>query len=50
MGGALAKDPKGVYIHDNGRPMLGHKLQGKSKREMAYLGLAVDDSDGKNGK
>lgn len=38
----LAKEPKGVYLHDDGRPMLGRKLKGKSKREMAYLGLAVE--------
>ena len=45
----LAKEPKGVYIHDDGRPMLGRKLKGKSKREMAYLGLTVNDADGKDG-
>lgn len=38
----LAKEPKGVYLHDDGRPMLGRKLKGKSKREMAYLGLAAE--------
>jgi hypothetical protein len=37
----LAKEPKGVYVHDDGRPLLGRKLKGKSKREMDYLGLAV---------
>jgi uncharacterized membrane protein YeiH len=45
----LAKEPKGVYIHDAGRPMLGRKLQGKSKREMAYLGLSTDSSGGFSG-
>ena len=30
----LAREPKGVYLHDDGRPMLGRKLKGKSKREM----------------
>jgi hypothetical protein len=38
----LAKEPAGVYRHDDGRPLLGRKLQGKSVREMASLGLAVD--------
>ena len=42
----LAREPKGVYIHDNGRPLLGRKLKDKSRREMAYLGLSVDRSDG----
>ena len=37
----LAKEPKGVYIHDDGRPMLGRKLKGKSQREMHDLGLTV---------
>ena len=37
----LAKEPTGVYVHDDGRPMLGRKLKGKSKRELGYLGLAV---------
>ena len=25
----LAKEPKGVYLHDDGRPMLGRKIKGK---------------------
>jgi len=37
----LAKEPKGVYLHDDGRPMLGRKLKGKSQREMAMLGLSM---------
>jgi hypothetical protein len=41
----LPKEPKGVYIHGDGRPMLGRKLKGKSKREMASLGLAMPDDD-----
>lgn len=41
----LAKEPRGVYLHDDGRPMLGRKLKGKSKREMAMLGLAVSPAD-----
>lgn len=40
----LAKEPKGVYVHDEGRPLLGRKIKGKSKREMASLGLTVDES------
>ena len=39
----LAKEPTGVYIHDEGRPMLGRKLAGKSQRELRSLGLLVDD-------
>jgi uncharacterized membrane protein YeiH len=41
----LAREPKGVYIHDDGRPMLGRKLKGKSQREMAMLGLTVNGQD-----
>ncbi len=37
----LAKEPTGVYVHDDGRPMLGRKLKGKSKRELDYLGLVA---------
>jgi len=40
----LAKEPEGVYLHDDGRPLLGRKLQGKSVREMQSIGLAVDPS------
>jgi uncharacterized membrane protein YeiH len=40
----LAREPKGVYIHDDGRPMLGRKLKGKSQREMAMLGLSVNSA------
>jgi len=39
----LAKEPKGVYIHSDGRPLLGRKLQGKSQRELHDLGLTVDN-------
>jgi uncharacterized membrane protein YeiH len=46
----LAKEPKGVYQHDDGRPLLGRKLKGKSARELAYLGLTVDDGVGTDGK
>ncbi|HEX6931008.1 MAG TPA: TRIC cation channel family protein, partial [Streptosporangiaceae bacterium] len=41
----LASEPKGVYRHDDGRPMLGRKLKGKSQREMAMLGLAVSPGE-----
>jgi uncharacterized membrane protein YeiH len=40
----LAKEPTGVYKHDDGRPLLGRKIAGKSKRELRDLGLEVDDS------
>lgn len=46
--GPLAKEPKGVYIQDDGRPMLGRKLTGRSARELAYLGLSVGDSGSKS--
>jgi uncharacterized membrane protein YeiH len=39
----LAKEPAGVYLHDDGRPMLGRKLKGKSKRELAAIGLSVEE-------
>ena len=43
----LAQEPAGVYEHDNGRPLLGRKLKGKSKRELRDLGLVIEDaSDG----
>lgn len=39
----LASEPKGVYMHSDGRPLLGRKLAGKSQREMRDLGLAVEE-------
>ena len=42
----LAKEPKGVYKHDNGRPLLGRKIAGKSRRELRDLGLVVEDGAG----
>ena len=39
----LAREPTGVYQHSDGRPLLGRKLQGKSRRELRDLGLLVDD-------
>jgi len=38
----LASEPKGVYIHSDGRPLLGRKLRGKSERELRDLGLVVE--------
>ena len=37
----LAKEPSGVYVHSDGRPLLGRKLAGKSQRELHDLGLVV---------
>jgi uncharacterized membrane protein YeiH len=42
----LARGPKGVYVHDDGRPLLGRKLKGKSAPEMQALGLTVTESAG----
>jgi uncharacterized membrane protein YeiH len=42
----LAKEPAGVYQHSDGRPMLGRKLSGKSRRELRDLGLLVEDEPG----
>jgi uncharacterized membrane protein YeiH len=39
----LASEPAGVVKHTHGRPLLGRKLEGKSKRELHDLGLTVDD-------
>ena len=39
----LVKEPKGVYQHGDGRPLLGRKLAGKSQRELTDLGLSVGD-------
>jgi uncharacterized membrane protein YeiH len=41
----LASVPQGVYKHDDGRPLLGRKLQRKSVREMRDLGLVVEPHD-----
>ena len=41
----LAREPAGVYQHDEGRPMLGRKLKGKSQRELHALGLAVEPDE-----
>jgi uncharacterized membrane protein YeiH len=42
----LAKEPRGVYKHDDGRPLLGRKLAGKSERELHDLGLVVENGAG----
>ena len=41
----LASEPTGVYQHSDGRPLLGRKLKGKSRRELRDLGLLVEDGD-----
>jgi uncharacterized membrane protein YeiH len=41
----LAREPDGVYKHDDGRPLLGRKLKGKSQRELRDLGLLVEGAD-----
>jgi uncharacterized membrane protein YeiH len=46
----LASEPKGVYRHSDGRPMLGRKLLGKSKRELSDLGLTVQNGSDRDGK
>jgi hypothetical protein len=42
----LAQEPKGVYEHDDGRPLLGRKLRRKSQRELRDLGLLVESEAG----
>jgi hypothetical protein len=39
----LAKEPKGVVIHQAGRPLLGRKPKGQSQRELRDFGLLVED-------
>ena len=39
----LAAEPAGVKIHPDRRPLLGRKLAHKSKEELRYLGLNVED-------
>lgn len=46
----LASEPKGVYKHSDGRPLLGRKLAGKSQRELRDLGLAVENGETANTK
>ena len=41
----LAAEPEGVYLHDDGRPLLGRKIAGKSQRELRSLGLIVENGE-----
>ena len=45
----LAKEPAGVYVHGDGRPLLGRKLKGKSVRELRDLGLVPEEPGGTGG-
>jgi hypothetical protein len=38
----LPKEPKGVVVHKD-NVLFGRKLRGKSERELADLGLVVED-------
>jgi uncharacterized membrane protein YeiH len=38
----IPKEPTGVLVHAEGRPLLGRKLHGKSQKELRDLGLVVD--------
>ena len=38
----LAAEPAGVYRHDDGRPLLGRKIAGRSTRELRLLGLTAE--------
>jgi hypothetical protein len=38
-----AEEPAGVYKHDDGRPLLGRKVRGKSQCELRDLGLTVKE-------
>ena len=39
----MPKQAPGVHPHDDGRPLLGPKLKGKSEQELRNLGLLDDD-------
>jgi uncharacterized membrane protein YeiH len=41
----LASEPAGVLPHDDGRPLLGRKIAGKSMRELRDLGLLVESQN-----
>ncbi|GAA3861944.1 hypothetical protein GCM10022381_02760 [Leifsonia kafniensis] len=45
----LAVGAQGVLIHADRRPLLGRKLQHKSKEELRMLGLTVEDAGGAAG-
>jgi uncharacterized membrane protein YeiH len=38
----MPREPKGVYIHSDGRPLLGRKLHNQSEQELRDLGLLVE--------
>jgi uncharacterized membrane protein YeiH len=38
----IPKEPAGALVHEDGRPLLGRKLKGKSQKELRELGLVVD--------
>ena len=38
----IPKEPNGALVHEDGRPLLGRKLKGKSQKELRELGLVVD--------
>ncbi|GAA1826255.1 trimeric intracellular cation channel family protein [Agromyces salentinus] len=40
----LSKEPAGLHIHADRRPLLGRKLAHKSQEELRILGLSVDES------
>ena len=39
----LPKEPDGIHVHPDRRPLLGRKLAHKSKEELRLLGLTVDE-------
>jgi hypothetical protein len=39
----LVHELTGVYLHDDGRALLGRKIAGKSQRELRDLGLLVEN-------
>jgi len=43
----LAREPKGVHVHADRRPLLGRKLAHKSAEELRMLGLSVDEASPK---
>ena len=44
----MPKEPKGVYLHDDSRPLLGPKLKGMSEQELRDLGLPPEDGSDKD--
>jgi hypothetical protein len=43
VGEAARKEPKGVAIHDDGRPLPGRKVAGRSPRELRDVRLLVEN-------